>query len=147
MRRSFLGVAALLTLLTFSAAGCATTRARKADPAAQDPQRQIADLQSQVMAKDQEIADLKFQLDSSRQALPETNFSSGNSGSKDILRVSGVTASEVQRALLRAGYDPGPIDGKPGKKTKSAIKAFQRKNGLTADGVVGDKTWSLLRAN
>ena len=133
MKRSFLGVAALLTLLTISVTGCATTRARKADPAAQDPQRQIADL--------------KFQLDSSRQALPESNFTSGNSGSKEIVRVSGVTPSEVQRALLRAGYDPGPIDGRPGKKTKSAIKAFQRKNGLTADGVVGDKTWSLLRAN
>ena len=146
MNRSILSMAVLLSVVTLSTAGCATTRARKAEPA-MDPQRQIGDLQAELMAKDQEITDLRMQLDSSRQALPETNFSSGNTAdSKNILRVSGVSGDELQRALLRAGYDPGPIDGKLGKKTRSAVKAFQRKNGLTADGVVGDKTWSLLRS-
>jgi peptidoglycan hydrolase-like protein with peptidoglycan-binding domain len=57
-----------------------------------------------------------------------------------------VSATELQRALLRAGFDPGPVDGKLGKKTKAAVKAFQRKQGLTADGVVGEKTWSALSA-
>ena len=125
--------------------GCATTRARKQDPA-QDPQRQIADLQSQLMAKDQEITDLKYQLES-RQTAPAVNFSSGNSSDKfNILRVSGVSADQLQRALNRAGYDPGPIDGKLGKKTRAAIKAFQRQHGLTADGVVGEKTWAALQS-
>ena len=138
-------------LLTFSFAvivftsGCATTRAHKPD-AAQDLQQQTADLQNQLIAKDQEIQDLKYQLESSRQALPVTNFSTANSDKYNILRVSGVSAQEVQRALMRAGFDPGPIDGKLGKKTRLAVKAFQRKHGLMADGVVGDKTWSALRA-
>lgn len=143
MKYPLFGVLALLTALTLSSAGCATTRAHKSDPAA-DPQRQIADLQAQLMAKDQEITELKYQLDS-RQSLPETNFSSGNSDSKNILRVSGISGAELQRALLRAGFDPGPIDGRLGKKTRTAVKAFQRKNGLTADGVVGEKTWSALK--
>jgi hypothetical protein len=146
MSRSIFRLLSLSVLVTLLATGCATTRAHKPDPA-QDPQRQIADLQAQLMAKDQEITDLRYQLESSRQALPETNFSSGNTGgSKNMIRVSGVSAEEVQRALLRAGFDPGPIDGRPGKKTKAAIKAFQRKNGLTVDGVVGEKTWGALRA-
>lgn len=129
----------------FFSSGCATTRAHKPDPA-QDPQRQIADLQNQLMAKDQEITDLRYQLESSRQALPATNFSAASADGANILRVAGVSAIEVQRALLRAGLDPGPIDGKPGKKTRAAVKAFQRKHGLTADGVVGEKTWLALRA-
>ena len=146
MNRSALQLLAFSTLTVLLATGCATTRAHKPN-AAQDPQTQIADLQSQLVAKDQEIADLKYQVESSRQALPVTNFTSGSGGdSANIIRVSGVSASEVQRALLRAGYDPGPIDGKLGKKTKSAIKAFQRKQGLTADGVIGEKTWSALKA-
>ena len=145
MKRSALQLITFSTLMVFLAPGCATTRAHKPD-AAQNPQRQIADLQSQLVAKDQEIADLKYQVDSSRQSLPTTNFSSGNdSDSSNILRVAGVSGTEVQRALLRAGYDPGLIDGKLGKKTKSAIKSFQRKKGLTADGVIGEKTWSALK--
>jgi murein L,D-transpeptidase YcbB/YkuD len=144
MNRTSFQILAVSTALTLLATGCATTRARKPD-AAQDPQHQIADLQSQLVAKDQEIADLRYQLDS-RQTMPDTNFSSGNSDKHNILRVSGVSATEVQRALLRAGYDPGPIDGRLGKKTKSAIKQFQRSKGLTADGVVGERTWSALRA-
>ena len=146
MKRSALQLLTFTALTILVASGCATTRAHKPD-ASQDPQRQIADLQSQLVTKDQEIADLKYQVDSSRQALPTTNFSSGSSsGTSKIVRVSGVSGVEVQRALLRAGYDPGPIDGKLGKKTKSAIKSFQRKQGLTADGVIGEKTWSALRA-
>ena len=146
MNRSGLKLFAFLATSALLVSGCATTRAHK-PVAAQDPQQQVSDLQNQLLARDQEIADLKYQLESSRGALPVTNFSSGSgSDSSNILRVSGVQASEVQRALLRAGYDPGPIDGKLGKKTKAAIKSFQRKNGLNADGVIGEKTWSALKA-
>ncbi len=145
MKHSALHLVTFSALTILLASGCATTRAHKPN-AAQDPQGQIADLQSQLVAKDQEISDLKYQVDSSRQSLPMTNFSSGNdSDSSNILRVSGVSGTEVQRALLRAGYDPGTIDGKLGKKTKSAVKSFQRKKGLTADGVIGERTWSALK--
>lgn len=33
------------------------------------------------------------------------------------------------------------VDGKCGKNTDAAIREYQRKNGLTVDGVVGLKTW------
>lgn len=51
---------------------------------------------------------------------------------------------QIQTALKNAGFDPGPIDGKIGPKTKKAIKDFQAANGLTADGKVGPKTWGKL---
>jgi N-acetyl-anhydromuramyl-L-alanine amidase AmpD len=50
----------------------------------------------------------------------------------------------VQAALKNAGFDPGPIDGKMGEKTKQAVMAFQKKNGFAVDGVVGTKTWEAL---
>ncbi|TCR60927.1 peptidoglycan-binding protein [Bosea sp. BK604] len=50
----------------------------------------------------------------------------------------------VQRALLSLGYDPGPVDGLPGRKTTAAVVAFQRAAGLKPDGVVGPLTTAAL---
>ena len=54
------------------------------------------------------------------------------------------STQELQSRLLRLGYDPGPVDGIAGRKTREAVMAFQRKVGLTADGIVGPKTFSAL---
>lgn len=50
----------------------------------------------------------------------------------------------VQKALLARGIDPGPLDGKMGPKTKSAIMEFQRRAGLKVDGIVGPQTTAAL---
>lgn len=54
------------------------------------------------------------------------------------------TTKEIQTALKNAGFDPGAIDGKMGKRTQQAIKEFQRAKALKVDGVVGPKTWGEL---
>ncbi|MCW8093404.1 NlpC/P60 family protein [Alteromonas sp. ASW11-130] len=51
---------------------------------------------------------------------------------------------DIQQALFDRGYNPGPIDGFPGRLTTKAIKQFQQENGLTADGLVGPKTLAKL---
>ncbi|MCP4396506.1 MAG: hypothetical protein GY801_04210 [bacterium] len=40
----------------------------------------------------------------------------------------------IQTLLQQLGYDPGPIDGKIGQKTTTAIEVFQTKAGLAVDG-------------
>lgn len=45
-----------------------------------------------------------------------------------------------QQWLKDAGYDPGAIDGKPGRKTDKAVRAFQTDAGLKVDGEWGPKT-------
>ncbi len=52
---------------------------------------------------------------------------------------------DIQKALKNAGFPVSAIDGKMGPKTKKAIKNFQKANELTADGVVGVKTWEKLK--
>ena len=47
---------------------------------------------------------------------------------------------EVQTVLKKWGYYTGAVDGINGPLTKAAVKKFQRKYGLTADGVVGPLT-------
>lgn len=55
-----------------------------------------------------------------------------------------MTVTEIQQALAEAGFDPGPIDGAPGRQTISAIRAFQAANGLEVDGLVGPRTAAKL---
>ena len=52
----------------------------------------------------------------------------------------------LQTALKNQGYYTGKIDGIYGKGTVSAVKAFQRKNGLKADGIAGPETQKKLYA-
>lgn len=54
---------------------------------------------------------------------------------------------EIQEALKKQGYDPGPIDGKPGRLTAAAVKAFQKDRGLKVDGIVGEQTANALSAS
>lgn len=56
----------------------------------------------------------------------------------------GSEVKEVQRRLKLWGYYNGSVDGIFGAGTRSAVVLFQKKNGLTADGVVGKATYKAL---
>lgn len=56
---------------------------------------------------------------------------------------SGAYVTKVQKKLKSLGYKL-TVDGKFGSITQSKVKAFQKKKGLTADGIVGPKTWKAL---
>jgi len=51
---------------------------------------------------------------------------------------------ELQRILKDVGCNPGPIDGKMGRKTRNAVRSFQKDNGLRISGYVDKKTWEGL---
>ncbi|MDD5496482.1 MAG: peptidoglycan-binding domain-containing protein [Candidatus Omnitrophica bacterium] len=54
------------------------------------------------------------------------------------------SVKQIQLCLKNAGFYGGTIDGIKGKKTRKAIREFQKANGLAPDGVVGKKTWAAL---
>ena len=58
-----------------------------------------------------------------------TSSIAGNQASRNL-------TSDVQAGLADLGYDPGPVDGKYGPKTKTAIESYQADNGLLTDGMV-----------
>lgn len=57
---------------------------------------------------------------------------------------SGAVVKEIQTRLKNWGYYFGEVDGIYGSKTEAAVKYFQRKNGLSVDGQVGNKTLAAL---
>ena len=57
---------------------------------------------------------------------------------------SGEQVRIIQTKLKNWGYYDGAVDGVFGSQTTQAVKYFQRKNGLTADGIVGPATLKAL---
>ena len=60
---------------------------------------------------------------------------------------TGGEVKEVQRRLKNWGYYSGAVDGIFGSGTRKALISFQKKNGLTADGIVGKATYAALGMN
>lgn len=58
----------------------------------------------------------------------------------------GKQVKTLQRLLIALGYSCGNagVDGDFGTATDKAVKAFQKDNGLTVDGIVGVKSWTKL---
>lgn len=56
----------------------------------------------------------------------------------------GDEVTQIQTRLKRWGYYNGSIDGIYGSQTLAAVKYFQRKNGLTADGIAGKNTLNAM---
>ncbi len=52
----------------------------------------------------------------------------------------GTEVRTIQEKLKRWGYYSGSVDGIYGSQTVSAVKSFQKKNGLTVDGIAGIQT-------
>ena len=56
----------------------------------------------------------------------------------------GDAVRKLQELLNAKGYTCGSVDGIFGSKTYAAVLAFQKANGLAADGIVGSLTWGKL---
>jgi murein L,D-transpeptidase YcbB/YkuD len=121
-------------LLLLSLTGCATTKKERAKTQIQQLQNQVSDLEMQLKQRDEEIHGLEKELEKVERAKAEPRGEASKPSSK-----------QIQIALKNAGFYEGPIDGKIGKNSKKAIRAFQEANGLAADGIVGNKTWSKLK--
>lgn len=129
--RGFFGVALALTLV-----GCITTGQADKDNQIQQLQTRVEELEKEVGDRNEQISYLESELAQSRNPVKEADEEKAGSVK--------ATPKNIQTALKNAGFYDGTVDGKIGKKTRTAIKNFQEANSLKADGVVGKKTWVKL---
>lgn len=61
------------------------------------------------------------------------------------LNSTGPDVAEVQCLLRRHHLTPGDVDGYFGKRTEAQVKKLQQQDHVPPDGIVGERTWSLLR--
>jgi len=63
-----------------------------------------------------------------------------------LIGSAGEMVIELQGLLIKHGAKL-KVDGDFGPRTDHAVRAFQKQAGLTADGIVGPKTWAALKRN
>jgi outer membrane murein-binding lipoprotein Lpp len=117
--------------------GCAMMNKNKALEN-QGLRNKISALEMQLKEKDDEINSLK-------EATVKSSEDMSMSMDKMDAAKPAIDPKLIQKALKNAGYYQGMIDGKAGRKTRRAIRAFQRANNLPVDGKVGKNTWMLLK--
>ena len=113
-------------------------------------QAQVNTMSDELVRLDQSVQELRTVAGQGASAPSSGVMAPSGSASGGVYRTpSGfeLPSAHIQKALKNAGYYQGNVDGKIGSATKDAVKAFQRDNGLEADGVVGRRTWDKLRAH
>ena len=73
--------------------------------------------------------------------------STGNSNGTCEPGDSGNAVKKVQQRLKKLGYYTGSVDGDYGNGTKTAVKNFQKRNGLSVNGKVNSKTLAKLNSS
>ena len=53
----------------------------------------------------------------------------------------------AQRLLAGLGFNPGPVDGFAGARTREAVRAYQRRKGLTPDGAITEPLVALMASD
>ena len=149
-----MGKATRLTMLVLmigliALSGCASRKTGK----------KVDTMQAQINAMTDELVRLDQSLQDTRAAIQSQEGKAGVSGSGSAAGEGAVVGGmyrtpsgfevpsiNIQKALKKAGYYDGPVDGKVGPGTRDSIRAFQKDNGLTADGVCGRGTWAKLKS-
>lgn len=81
----------------------------------------------QTISRTKQVSDGQMEW---RRVMCETNLT------RDVI-------SDIQSALQKTGYDPGPVDGTYGWRTKTAIQSYQKSKGLPTGGLTHDTIKSL----
>ena len=130
----FLLVCCMLIMM----AGCATTNTKEQDLQAQRLQGRVNYLEQELQNKDKAIIFLQNELSAAKETSASPSYQKAKSHRETpSMRLS---KKQIQKALKKAGFYKGPVDGRLGPKSRKAIKEFQKANGLRADGVVGKRT-------
>lgn len=152
----------MLVCVSLIVSGCATT-SRTVAPANQLPS-EVAELQQRLEDQEKEVLDLQYEVkelslklaekktvktpvavEPVRTVPVEPEVAVADVSTDNVLRATGVSVADLQKALKGAGLYSGNIDGKIGRQTRIAIIEFQKQHALKTDGIVGRQTWAAMK--
>jgi uncharacterized protein YecT (DUF1311 family) len=79
------------------------------------------------------------------QATPPSASLPSTSSNAASLTATPQEIEEAQQLLTKLGYNPGPVDRQYGRRTADAVKAFQKRIGMSQDGQIDQGLLSTLR--
>ena len=131
-------VLSLLVVFAVSLVGCASmSTVKQKDLEIQGLRNQVSALETQSQSKDQEINNLREALAKADEQAKPAMVQSGTEKRFSSLK-------DIQVALKNAGFYQGNIDGRIGRQTREAIKAFQKANNLKGNGKLNKRTRAAL---
>jgi hypothetical protein len=133
----------LLAFVVTGMVGCASAP-KKMQEEVKGLKTKVETLETKVEGVETKQAEVERVTTEQAQALEELKTAKTYKTNIGIRKSVSADVKEIQVCLKNAGFYNGTIDGIKGPQTKTAIKEFQKANGLTADGVVGNKTWDVL---
>ena len=139
-------VLASLVIFVVGLSGCATARKQK-ELEIQGLKNQITVLESQLQSKDEEMGSLRETISRQQEKAAQDVIKKSGSKKKVIAEAkSRPKTKQIQVALKNGGFYTGAVDGKKGRQTREAIRAFQRANNLNVTGKADKSTWALLKS-
>ncbi|MFH0935256.1 MAG: peptidoglycan-binding protein [Candidatus Omnitrophota bacterium] len=140
---------AILLFFMVCTAGCASTTTRtgkenQLQSQVEQLKNEVAALEAQIRSQTQEFNNLKDEFSSVEKEKEGLAFELAKKKIIGEVQTRPDTR-QIKVALMNAGYSPGPISMNMDKETVEAIKSFQKDNNLLADGVMGKKTWAILK--
>jgi len=150
MKRIGLVLIALIICGALTVSGCSSAQ-KKLSEEVKGIKTKVDTLETRVEGVETKQSEAERLAMEQAQKVEEMKAEGGRSSARSNVGIKHKNSSqskertrEIQACLKNAGFYKGEIDGVKGRKTRSAIKKFQRENGLAADGVIGKKTWEAL---
>ena len=135
LSHKLLGTGLLSVLVGPFLAGCTPSQMQVLKFEVRDLKVRMSHMEKEVGRQDQRMTAMQTELEEAAQApAPMPVADPQPAPQPKVRKAVRLSTRQIQMGLKSAGHNPGPIDGKMGPRTRSALKAFQRSEGLRATG-------------
>jgi hypothetical protein len=126
-------------------AGCGNAQMKMLTLEMRDIKTRVAQLETELGRQDESLRDLEHNVTELKDTKPARTVA--YKAPYKAPRAMPMSTRNLQLALQRKGYSPGPIDGKMGRRTQAALRAFQRDHSLAVNGNAKDSATLALLTN